>query len=414
MNATPPNPLPPLDRPALEALAGLFGDPLLLVGIDGTVVLANGEAERAASAEPGTLVGRRLDELFSDEPIKINEYLARFARSRQPLPGALTWRRPPGAPPAASGAAMLCSGAVAVPRTDRGPAVIALRLRPRKEGLAQFLALNERIAQLTTEIQERRRAEEALKRVNADLLQFAAAASHDLKEPLGGISRLSSFVSMSQPSLLPENEERLERIRTLCDRLATMVSALLRHASVGLEVHREPCDLNQLVHMVVNTAAEELRANNCQVVVRGDLPTIHADPMLLERVFANLISNGVKFNRSEVKRVEIWREDGAIAFRDNGIGVAPQHFNSIFGIFKRLHSGDKFPGVGVGLSLARRIVEAHGGSIGVESAPGEGSTFRVRLPALEGTDGPSSLSRAAGDVSHQTGARRPGDGPPAA
>lgn len=232
------------------------------------------------------------------------------------------------------------------------------------------------------DITDRKIAEEALKRANADLLQFASAASHDLKEPLRGVSRLASFIAQDEPGLGPESRQRLERIRALCARLTTMVSGLIEHARTGLEPNLEPCDLNDVVRRIVDTSAEELAARGCEIKLRGRLPVVHADRILVERVFANLLANAVKFNQSEVKTVEFFWADGKVAVKDNGIGIDPRHQQSIFSIFRRMHSPEEYPGEGLGLALARKIVEAHGGTIDVESAVGQGSTFHLELPML--------------------------------
>jgi PAS domain S-box-containing protein len=232
------------------------------------------------------------------------------------------------------------------------------------------------------DITDRKLAEEALRRANADLLQFASAASHDLKEPLRGISRLASFITMDDAGIGQESRARLDRIRALCERLTAMVSGLIEHARTGLVPQLEACDLGEVVRRVVDTSAEELAARQCEVIVRGRLPVALADRVLMERVFANLVANAVKFNESRVKRVEFLAEDGAVAVRDNGIGIEPRHQESIFRIFRRIHGTDRYAGEGLGLALAKKIVEAHGGTIEVESEVGAGTTFRVRLPMI--------------------------------
>lgn len=232
------------------------------------------------------------------------------------------------------------------------------------------------------DITDRKTAEQALEQANADLLRFASAASHDLKEPLRGISRLASFIASDEPSLSVESRQRLDRIRVLCERLTGMVSGLLEHAQTGIEPRREPCDLNKVVRRVVDTSAEDLSARQCEVILRGTLPTVRADPALMERVFANLISNAVKFNESPVRRVEISAKGSSVAVRDNGIGIDARHQGAIFRIFRRIHSQERYGGAGLGLSLVKRIIEAHGASIDVESAPGKGTTFWLRLGAL--------------------------------
>jgi PAS domain S-box-containing protein len=234
-----------------------------------------------------------------------------------------------------------------------------------------------------TDIQAIKQAEEALRRANEDLLQFASIASHDLKEPLRGMSLLASFLERDEGSTLTsQGRERLARIRSLAERLTGMVNSLLEHARTGLQPKIEPCNLTQAVQRVIDTSREDFAARGCEVVVHGTLPTVSADSVLMERVFSNLIANGLKFNESPVKRVDISAEGNTILVRDNGIGIDPRHHHTVFRIFRRIHNTEKFPGQGLGLAVAKKIVDAHGGTLEVQSSLGAGSTFRITLPAF--------------------------------
>ncbi len=122
------------------------------------------------------------------------------------------------------------------------------------------------------------------------------------------------------------------------------------------------------------------------VITHEPMPTVMADPIQLEQVFANLVSNAIKFRRPDVPlRIHVGarRLDGFWEFSvaDNGIGIEPEYFDRIFVIFQRLHTKDEYPGTGIGLAIVKRIVDRHGGTIRVESTPGEGSTFFFTLPA---------------------------------
>ena len=136
------------------------------------------------------------------------------------------------------------------------------------------------------------------------------------------------------------------------------------------------------------------------------MPTVLADPMQLEQVFTNLVSNAIKFRTADVPlRIHVGarKTDGFWEFSvaDNGIGIEPEYFDKIFVIFQRLHTKDAYPGTGIGLAIVKRIIDRHGGTIRVESTPGEGSTFFFTLPdeALGGgvsrprtTSGPDGLT----------------------
>jgi signal transduction histidine kinase len=223
-----------------------------------------------------------------------------------------------------------------------------------------------------------------LERTNADLLQFAGAASHDLKEPLRGISWLTGFVVEDEPGLSEESRQRLGRIGELCERLSRMIGGLIDYARTGVQPNLERCDLSEVIARVTDNISETLSAQGVMVKVAPDLPTIRADCVLMERVFANLIANGIKFNDSAAKRIDIFWDDErrAIAVRDNGIGIDQRQQDKLFKLYNRLHSSRRYPGDGIGLALARRIVEAHAGSIEFESAavPGQGTTFYMHLP----------------------------------
>jgi light-regulated signal transduction histidine kinase (bacteriophytochrome) len=241
--------------------------------------------------------------------------------------------------------------------------------------------LTERAEKAEAALQEQARV---LERTNADLLQFASAASHDLKEPLRGISWLTGFVIEDEPDLRDESRQRLVRIGVLCERLTRMVGGLIEHARTGVQPNLERCNLGEVIRGVIDNSKENLSAQGAVVNASPDLPTIRADGALMERLFANLIANGIKFNESEVKRIDIFWDAArsAIAVRDNGIGIDERQQDKLFTLFKRLHGPDRYPGSGLGLAMARRIVEAHRGRIELESAgiPGQGTTFYIHMP----------------------------------
>ena len=128
-------------------------------------------------------------------------------------------------------------------------------------------------------------------------------------------------------------------------------------------------------------AIEESQAR----VTTGPLPEIVADASLLVQVFQNLIGNAIKFRGSDPPSIHVWAERQAsgwvFSIRDNGIGIDPQHGARVFQIFERLHGSDQYPGTGVGLAIAQKIVERHGGSIWFESGIGAGTTFYFSIPA---------------------------------
>jgi PAS domain S-box-containing protein len=239
------------------------------------------------------------------------------------------------------------------------------------------------------DVHERKEAEnavrqgaEALERSNRELERFVSIASHDLKEPLRGVALLASLVAEDDPALSEESRGRLSRITHLCERLTRMVNGLLEYARSGGERLSEPCDLERIARSALDKLEEQFRIYDARVTITGPLPMIEGDPVLLERMFANLIVNAVKHNPAKQKRVEVFVEGGEIAVRDNGPGIDPRYHDRIFDLFKRVGTAADADGVGLGLALVRNIVRSHGGGIRVESHPGSGSTFYLHFPRV--------------------------------
>ncbi len=228
-----------------------------------------------------------------------------------------------------------------------------------------------------------------LESTNRDLEDFVYIASHDLKEPLRGIHNYSSFLLEDYSDKLEEDgQSKLRTLMRLTRRLESLLDDLLHYSRVGrLELAMRQTDSGELVREVLETMENLLEDDNVSVAIAADMPQIVCDRASVGEVFRNLISNAVKYNDSHDKRVDIGGEkendDGMVVLyvRDNGIGIPDKHREKVFKIFKRLHGRDKYGGgTGSGLTLARRIIERHGGSIRVTSEFGQGSTFWFTLP----------------------------------
>ena len=260
---------------------------------------------------------------------------------------------------------------------------------------------------LVNEVAERKRAEddlairaEELRRSNAELEQFAFAASHHLQEPLRKIQTFGELLATTSSDLLDENARGyVQRMRDSAARIRTLISDLLSFSRVSGEVQPyAPVDLGKLTQKVLSDL-EALIAETGGRVDLGDLPTIDADPAQMWQLQQNLISNALKFHKPEepplVKirgRLLDGQGSGAAAMsreeamceitvQDNGIGFDEKYLDRIFTVFQRLHGPDTYDGTGVGLATCRKIVERHGGSITARSRPGEGARFIVTLRA---------------------------------
>jgi PAS domain S-box-containing protein len=244
-----------------------------------------------------------------------------------------------------------------------------------------------------TDSTERKRAEEALiqrtrelERSNAELQQFAYVASHDLQEPLRAVANFTQLLAERYAPQL--DDDARDFIAFAVDgavRMQALIQDLLAYSRVGTKGRvLEPVDCNEALGHAVSNLRISI-AENAALVSHEELPVIQADAIQLVQLFQNLIGNGIKFRGVNPPRVHVSavRQDGYWTFsvRDNGIGIEAQYAERIFDIFQRLHRREEYPGTGIGLAVCKKIVERHGGKIGVESEPGNGSTFSFSIPA---------------------------------
>ncbi|SKA82668.1 Bacteriophytochrome (light-regulated signal transduction histidine kinase) [Prosthecobacter debontii] len=236
----------------------------------------------------------------------------------------------------------------------------------------------EQLARLNAELDER----------NRQLDSFAYVASHDLKEPLRGISNFSNFLLEDYAAQL--DDQGMHYLRTmmrLTERMETLLDSLLYYSRLSRgDLQSRRVDMNASLHDAQEMLVARLRESGAQVHVPRPLPDVYGDADRLSEVLSNLISNAIKYNDKDRAEIEIgWQEDeeedGPVFYiRDNGIGIAPEHRQLIFQIFKRLHGRQEYGGgVGAGLTIVRKIIERHGGRIWLESRPGEGTTFYFNL-----------------------------------
>jgi PAS domain S-box-containing protein len=235
---------------------------------------------------------------------------------------------------------------------------------------------------------ESERYAQELTRSNAELQQFAYVTSHDLQEPLRTMVNFSQLLAKRYGnSLGSDADQYLEYIVSGAHRMTGLVDSLLAYSRVlnDEKVRWAPVSLQSIVEwatMNLHTAIAESQAS----ITSDEMPTLTADRALLVQLFQNLISNAIKYrNPAEPPQVHVSAQrtgnEWIVAVRDNGIGIEQKYAERIFGVFKRLH-GKEIPGTGIGLAIAKRIVERHRGRIWVKSQPGEGSTFYIALPVV--------------------------------
>ncbi len=240
----------------------------------------------------------------------------------------------------------------------------------------------DRLARVAAELE--RRATE-LERSNADLQEFAYVASHDLSEPLRMVSSYTQLLARRYGDQLDSDAH--EFIGFAVDgvnRMQRLIDDLLAYSRAGTQEYRiGPVDCEDLVRDTLAGMQTTISEAGATVTVE-DLPTVRGDEGQLRQLFQNLIGNGIKFRADDPPQVRVSAEREGSAWRfgveDNGIGIDPRHAERIFSVFKRLHTREKYPGSGVGLSICKRIVERHQGRIWVEQSVLGGSRFCFTIP----------------------------------
>ncbi|BAE50214.1 cache domain-containing protein [Paramagnetospirillum magneticum] len=229
-----------------------------------------------------------------------------------------------------------------------------------------------------------------LEHSNADLEQFAYVASHDLREPLRMVSSYLSLLERRYGQLLDSDGlEFLGFAKDGAQRLDRLVLDLLEFSRIDRRGSPlAPMPVRPAVDVAARNLSVAMAEGGATLVLEDalDRAVVLGDSGQITRLLQNLIGNAIKY-RSDGRPPRIvigCRRDGAcweLSVSDNGIGIEPQYFERIFGIFQRLHTRDRFEGTGIGLAIAKKIVERHGGRIWVDSRPGEGSSFHFTLPA---------------------------------
>ncbi|SNB44751.1 PAS domain S-box protein [Geobacter sp. DSM 9736] len=278
----------------------------------------------------------------------------------------------------------------------------ALPLRDREGNIIRWFGT-------CTDIDPQKQAEEKLQtaldelsRSNRELEQFAYVASHDLQEPLRAVARYVELLALRYTDRLDEQANTY--IRFAADgakQIHSLIGDLLTFTRIGEKNReRELVAMERVVRQGALNVRQELEDTGGALDV-DQLPAVWGNEYLLVQLVQNLLSNALKFRKpgtAPVVRVGAREQEEMWEFfvRDNGIGIEPRFFDRIFHIFQRLHTRQRYQGTGMGLAICKKIVEHHGGSIRVESAPGEGATFFFTLPKGVG------ISRERkGEVGHE-------------
>ena len=249
--------------------------------------------------------------------------------------------------------------------------VLAESRRQLELSEAQAVQRAEELARLTTRLQ----------RSNAELDAFAYAASHDLRAPLRGIANLAQWIEEDlQGSLREETQEMLALLRSRMHRMEGLIEGILQYSRAG-RVHEPPVDVD--VRRLVEDVVDLLSPDTATVDADASLPRLVTERLPLQQIFQNLIGNAIKHGGPGVRVTVAAEETGPFwTFRveDDGPGIPPAFHDRIWAIFQTLEARDKVEGAGIGLSLVKKLVEAQGGTIWIESQSGEGAAFVFTWP----------------------------------
>lgn len=301
----------------------------------------------------------------------------------------------------ADGQTRLTEDAFPLVRAMRGESVDGLRMYIKNEKMVDGLWVSVNIRPLkdstgcTTggvividDITNQIKLEQELRRSNSDLQQFAAVAAHDLQEPLRTVtSFLELFAARNKEGIDEKSVRYMAFIQDGVKRMQILIDDLLTYSRIQTRAKPfEPVDCNGLLNEVISNLNTAIKSSGATIEVEP-LPVVKADREQLKQVFQNLLSNALKFKRDDdpprvqVKARTTAAGNACFSVSDNGIGIKPEYYERIFGIFQRLHSIETYPGSGIGLSICKRVVERHNGVVSVESEPGKGTTFSFTLGA---------------------------------
>jgi PAS domain S-box-containing protein len=328
------------------------------------LLLSEGERMRAHGYEPTALDGRLLSEVLPPEG---------FARLEPEYRAALAGE----------------ARSFDIDSSD-GSATYWVQIAPLRDDLGRIIGG----MAVSRDITARRRAERALEerageleRSNAELEQFAYIASHDLSEPLRMVSSYLQLLRRRYRGKLDADaDEFIDYAVDGAGRMRDLIDDLLTYSRAGRGDHpHASVDTRALAARVADDVRAHEDGRDVQIRI-GALPTVAGDAQGLGQLFQNLIGNAVKFVPDDrTPEVEVSAErDGAFwrfTIADNGIGLEPAHTDRIFRMFQRLHTRDDYPGTGIGLAIAKKVVERHGGTISAEARPEGGSRFLFTLAA---------------------------------
>jgi light-regulated signal transduction histidine kinase (bacteriophytochrome) len=246
--------------------------------------------------------------------------------------------------------------------------------------------------ELMFQSREKEKRAEELVIANKELQQFAYIASHDLQEPLRTVSNYMEVFAEEYLGQLDDNARAyLQSVNNATKRMSILINSLLDFSRLGKNRNLAYVDIQNVINDVLEDINSKVRTSNAVIKV-APMPKLYIYESELRQVFQNLLTNAIKFQKKGSQpKIEISaqeeNEKWKFTVKDNGIGIAPIHFNRIFDMFQRLFSREKYEGMGIGLSNCKKLVNLHNGEIWVESVPEEGAAFHFTIASMVPTEG---------------------------
>jgi len=242
---------------------------------------------------------------------------------------------------------------------------------------------------IVRDVTQDREHQQKLQEANQALTQFASITAHDLREPITGVVGFATLLRNRYRDQLDERGQHfLDQIVSVSQQMERKLDDLLDFSRAGKDRPFEPFFLGAAVDEARRALVRKISEAGATIKSVGELPIAQGDRGMIAQVLQNLFSNSIKYRRNDVPpRIEIevvshneffWR----VMVKDNGIGFDMRHKERIFGVFQRLYTTDQYPGTGIGLAIARRVIDRHGGTIWPCSVPGQGTTFNFTLPKV--------------------------------
>lgn len=260
-------------------------------------------------------------------------------------------------------------------------------LTERKESERALRVSYERYRSLAEELRTTNRE---LTYLNGELEQFTSIVSHDLQEPIRTIKSFLQLIELKLQSGLPELQSYISKSITAADRMRELIHNLLHYSQLSKnELARTDVNVDDLLQEALQNLKTTIERSNAEISIYNDVPNVEGDRVQLVQLVQNLVSNALKFTRSEAPRIgiSVRREGEHVQFSvsDNGIGIQKADLNKVFEIFRRLNTEKTYPGTGIGLAICKKIVDRHNGRIWPESEPGKGTTFHFTIDSEKTT-----------------------------